>query len=126
LTTAGKIRALLALLFASLLITAIIVEKTYSPANNLAQTAQALEDNLHQKERYVYNMLNDKETFNQLKGFSVKHKEGLAFINDYTLNKSIWLITLRNGQISFWSGAKIIPNNAARFKDACCQLLTGD
>jgi two-component system nitrogen regulation sensor histidine kinase NtrY len=51
LTTAGKIRALLALLFASLLITAIIVENAYSPAKILAQSAQVLEDNLHKKER---------------------------------------------------------------------------
>ncbi|OOQ57611.1 ATP-binding protein [Mucilaginibacter pedocola] len=116
-TTAGKIRALLGLLFASLLITAIIVEKTYSPANNLAQTAQVLEDNLHQREQYVYNLINDKETFALIKNMPSRQKEALQFINDNTLQKSIWLITLKNGRINFWSGAKIIPDNPLQLKE---------
>jgi two-component system nitrogen regulation sensor histidine kinase NtrY len=119
LTTAGKIRALLALLFASLLITAIIVENTYSPANNLAQTAQILEGNLHKQESYVFDIMEDKDAFNKLKGFSVNHSAALNFIADYTLNKSIWLITLDNGKLNFWSGARIIPRRPERIKDGC-------
>jgi two-component system nitrogen regulation sensor histidine kinase NtrY len=119
LTTAGKIRALLALLFASLLITAIIVENTYSPANNLAQTARILEDNLHKQEGDVYDILNDKEAFSQIKGFPLRHNEALAFINDYSLKRNIWLVTLKNGRVDFWSGAKIVPDNAARIKEGC-------
>ncbi len=110
---------MLALLFASLLITAIIVENTYSPANNLAQTARVLEDNLHKKEGDVYDILNDKEAFSQIKGFPLKHTEALAFINDYTLKRNIWLVTLKNGRVAFWSGAKIVPDNAARIKEGC-------
>ena len=67
LTTSAKIRLLLALLFASLLLTAVIVQKTYTPKNNLYQTGQTLEDNLHKKETYVKNFLDNKENFNKLK-----------------------------------------------------------
>lgn len=125
-TTAAKIRALLALLFISLLITAIIVEKTYSPANNLAQTATIIEDNLHKKENMVYDMLNDGKTFNQIKEFSLNRNAALQFINEYTLERSIWLITLKDGRINFWSGAKIIPDNAATCKDGVSFYKSGN
>lgn len=125
-STAGKIRGLLVLLFASLLITAIIVENTYSPANNLAQAAGILEENLHTKESYVYDMLSDGKTFNQIKEFSVNHGPALSFINENTLKKNLWLITLKNGRINYWSGAKVIPSNASRIKDGSSFIKTGN
>ena len=117
--TAGKIRALLALLFVSLLITAIIVENTYSPANNLSQTARSLETRLHEKEGYIYRMLDDTTTFNRLKSFSVDHKAAIDFIDNNTLVRSIWLATLKNGNITFWSGAKVLPEHPEKFREGC-------
>lgn len=125
-TTAGKIRALLALLFASLLITAIIVENAYSPEKNLEQSAQVLEGNLHRQERYVYDLLNDKEGFKQIKSFAINHSAGLSFINNYTNNKNILLVTARNGNIDFWSGVTVIPQNPARFKDGTSFIRTNN
>src|ERR1700756_2969342 len=67
LTTSAKIRLMLALLFASLLLTATIVQQTYTPKNSLYQTAQTLEDNLHKKERFVTGVFNNAKSFDQLK-----------------------------------------------------------
>jgi two-component system nitrogen regulation sensor histidine kinase NtrY len=117
LATSGKIRALLALLCASLFFTAIVVQKTYTPVNNLEQTARKLEGNLHKKEKWVNDVLNNNSAFNQLKTLSGNPAAGLKSIQDFTTNKSIWFITLTNGNLSFWSGVKVIPPDAGSIKD---------
>ncbi|TWR30579.1 GHKL domain-containing protein [Mucilaginibacter pallidiroseus] len=116
-TTAAKIRLLLGLLFASLLFTATVVEKTYTPANNLAQTAKAFENNLHGQENYVYNALNDPDTFADMMSLSVNHPRAISFINNFTINRNIWFITLRNGKLSFYSGAKVVPESYDRIRE---------
>ena len=112
-TTAGKIRVLLGLLFASLLFTAIFAEKTYTPANNLAQTGKVLEANLHVKERYVYDALADKKTAAELQSLTAASPNALTYINDFSVTRNIWFSTIKAGKIKFYSGAKIFadPNN---------------
>jgi two-component system nitrogen regulation sensor histidine kinase NtrY len=117
LTTPGKIRLLLVLLCASLLFTAIIVQNTYTPLNSLRQTAKILEDNLHKKEGYVNEQLNNTNNFKQLKNLPNDPQLALKFIEDYTNDKKIWFITLNRGALSFWTGIKIIPENLALIKN---------
>ncbi|MES2061501.1 MAG: ATP-binding protein [Bacteroidota bacterium] len=118
-TTAGKIRVLLGLLFASLLFTAIVVERTYTPENNLIQTAKLLENNLHRKENYVYGAIQNKQVFNEIKQLRNTPAKGLAYINEYTIKNAIWILVYKNNQLDFWTGAKIIPQNATRLKEGC-------
>ena len=77
LTTSAKIRLLLALLFASLLLTAIIVQKTYTPKNNLYQTGQTLEDNLHKKEALLIALSTTKPRFDKLKTLATMSRKRL-------------------------------------------------
>ncbi|MBD1393703.1 ATP-binding protein [Mucilaginibacter glaciei] len=109
-TTAGKIRVLLLLLFVSLLFTAIIVEKTYSPANNLAQTARVLEDNLHKRESLVYSAINDKQSFDAIKNLTFKSPDALNYISKYTTDNRVWLLLYKNDRLYFWTGIKALPN----------------
>jgi len=117
LSTSGKIRVLLAILCATLFLTAIIVKKTYSPVNNLEQPAKTLESNLHKKEAYINEVLDDKTSFNQLKTLAENSEEGLKYIQRFTTDKGIWFITLSKGRLSFWSGIKVIPEYPASIKD---------
>jgi two-component system nitrogen regulation sensor histidine kinase NtrY len=117
LATSGKIRVLLALLCVSLFFTAIVVQKTYTPVNNLNQTAKTLEDNLHQKEEYVNDLLSNKKRFNQLKSLPNDSQNALLLIQDFTTDNNIWFITLTNNNLSFWSGIKVIPENPSLIKD---------
>jgi two-component system nitrogen regulation sensor histidine kinase NtrY len=119
LSTAGKIRVLLVLLFASLLFTAIIVESTYTPANNLIQTAKLLENNLHAKEADVYNALNNQQVFDEIKQLRNTPAKGLAYINEYTMKNGIWILVYKNGLLDFWTGVRVIPQNAAKLKEGC-------
>ncbi|RYU87869.1 sensor histidine kinase [Mucilaginibacter terrigena] len=118
-STAGKIRVLLVLLFASLLFTAIVVESTYTPANNLIQTSKLLENNLHGKENYVYSAIKNKKVFNEIKNLRNTPAKGLNYIDEYTIKNAIWIVVYKNGVPDFWSGAKIIPQKVSRIKEGC-------
>jgi signal transduction histidine kinase len=101
---------MLALLFASLLLTATIVQQTYTPKNSLYQTAQTLEDNLHKKERFVAGVFNNQKSFDQLKTLEGDDKAALQVIKNFTTDENIWLATYKNNKLVFWSGIKVIPN----------------
>ncbi|MES2268000.1 MAG: ATP-binding protein [Bacteroidota bacterium] len=118
-STAGKIRVLLGLLFVTLLFTAIVVESTYTPANNLTQTAKILENNLHDKEKLIYNSINNKQTFDEIKNLRNTPAKGLSYINEFTVSKSIWIMVYKNGVLDFWSGAKVIPSDLNSIKEGC-------
>ena len=108
---------MLALLFASLLFTAIIVQKTYTSKNNLVQTAETLEDNLHKKEQFVSDIFNDKARFNQFKTLRDSDKAALQTIKDFTTDQSIWLVTYKKGHLAFWSGIKVIPEHPEQIRE---------
>lgn len=118
-STAGKIRVLLGLLFTTLLFTAIVVEGTYTPDNNLLQTAKLLENNLHGKETLIYNSIKDKQVFNEIKQLRNTPAKGLQYINEYTIDNAIWILVYKNGELDFWTGAKIIPTNFNKVKEGC-------
>ncbi|WP_299353071.1 ATP-binding protein [Mucilaginibacter sp.] len=116
---AGKIRLMLALLGASLLLTAIIVRVTYTPAINLIQTARMLEDNLHKKEDYIYKAIQTPENFNRFKTLNNNSgDEALQCIQQFTTQRDIYVLTFNNNNLEFWSGIKFIPQNAASIRDS--------
>jgi len=117
LTTSGKIRLLLTLIGLSLLITAIIVQKAYSPVNNLVKAGTTLEENLHKKEAYVNELINNKLSFRLLKYLPDNEQDALNDINDITVNNRILFITLQNNNLRFWSGIRVIPDNLGAIKE---------
>jgi len=102
---------MLALLTATLFLTAIIAQKTYTPRDNLHQSAKLLVDNLHKKEELVNETLNSKTDFDRLKTLSENDHEGLKLIQKFTTKNNIWFITLKKDRLDFWSGIKVIPRN---------------
>ena len=113
----GKIRVMLALLCASLLFTAIVVKKSYTPAGSLAQTGKVLERHLQKKEGYVNTLINNKQKFNELKSLSRNPALALRYIQDFTTDDGIWFVTTTNGNVDFWSGVKIIPGDPDIIKE---------
>ncbi|HTI57610.1 sensor histidine kinase [Mucilaginibacter sp.] len=105
---------MLALLFASLLLTAIVIQKTYTPKNNLYQTAQTLESNLQKKERVVADVINDKKAFDNLKTLQDDDRAALKAIKKFTTDEGIWVLTYKKGRLVFWSGIKVIPLHPIR------------
>lgn len=116
-TASGKIRLLLTLIGIGLLFAAIIVQKTYTPINNLLQTAQTLEDNLHKKEAYINKQINDKVQFNKFKTLTDNDQDAINSINDFTTQKNIWFVTAYKNRLSFWSGIKVLPDSLDGIKE---------
>ena len=108
---------MLALLASSLLFTAVILRKTYTPEINLRQTAQQLEKNLHKKEQYVYNAIDTHAKLLQFKNINANETNGLQLIEELTIEKDIRFITLDKGNLNFWSDIDVIPNNLSRIKE---------
>jgi two-component system, NtrC family, nitrogen regulation sensor histidine kinase NtrY len=116
-STSGKIRLLLAMLFASLLFTAIVVQSTYTPAKNLDQTAKILQNNLQRKEGYIAALINDRAKFDNLKNIQQRPQDALKVIQYYTTAHGIWLSTFKGDSLMFWSGIKVIPQDPSRVKE---------
>lgn len=109
---------MLALLTATLLLTAIIARKTNTPQNNLNQSAKLLEDNLHKKEKLVNGKIDTKAAFDKLKTLPTDHKYALDFIKEMTTNNSIWVLAFNKDELVFWSGIKLMPRrNVAAIKN---------
>lgn len=104
---------LLTLIGICLLFTAIIVQKTYAPVNNLVQIGRTVENNLHQKEAYVNGLINDKLKFRLFKYLPDNEQDALNDIDEITNRNNIWFVTLYNNHLRFWSGIKVIPDNLA-------------
>ncbi|MCD8742437.1 ATP-binding protein [Mucilaginibacter roseus] len=111
-----KIRLLLALLTVSLFITAVILPNSYTPGRTLEQTARILEDNIHEKESFIEDILHDSVKFNELKQLRKNDQLSLKLIKDYTVKNHVWFITLDSSRLSFWSGVKVLPANPGRIK----------
>ncbi|MFD0751930.1 ATP-binding protein [Mucilaginibacter calamicampi] len=108
---------MLLLLAGSLLLTALIVHRTYTPDASMRESAKELESNLHKKEAYIYAFIGNKPDFNSLKNLGQNEKGGLKLINQFTTEKDIRFVTVKNGTVEFWSGVEVIPQKPSRIKE---------
>lgn len=100
-----------------MLLTTLIVHHTNTPAAGMHESAKQLENNLHKKEAYIYNFIGNKPDFDSLKNIARNEKHGLRLINQFTTEKGIQFVTLKNGKISFWSGVEVKPLYPTRIKE---------
>lgn len=117
LTTFAKIRILLAVLCATLLLTAMVIRNSYTPQKGLVKSARELEGNLHKREQVVANLFSDKQ-FNHLATLPNKStQEALDKIEFLTIKNRIWLVTYKNDQLAYWTGIKVIPQTYRSIKE---------
>ena len=90
-------------------------KKTYTPVNNLNQTAKILESNLQEKEEVVNELFGDKIKFEKLKTLNDNPDEAFKAIKYYTNDRSIWFVTTVNNKVNFWCGVKVVPDNPGRY-----------
>lgn len=116
LTIFAKIRILLALLCASLLLTAIVLRSSYTPKSDFVANARQLENNLHKREKIVETLFAGK-SFEALKTLPDNDREALRQIDYVTMQNRIWLVTYKNNKLAYWTGIKIIAENPNKFKE---------
>lgn len=93
-----------------------IVLKTYTPKDNLEQTAGMLEKNLNKKEEFIKGLLT-RESIDNIKKFSGNDTVALKGIKDITTDNRVWIYTYQNNRIKFWSGVKILPEDPLHYKE---------
>ena len=113
----GKIRLLLVFVFASLFVTAIVIQTTYKAGINLQKTGFKLQQNIQKKEALVTRIVNSRSSFDSLKTINEQPGYALKVIKQLTSDNSVWFITTKNNKLTFWSGVKVIPDNTSALKD---------
>jgi two-component system nitrogen regulation sensor histidine kinase NtrY len=108
---------MLALLGASLLLTAVIVRSTYTSAINLTQTAKILEDNLNKKEGYINRAINTPAGFNRFKNLRNNNEDGLKCLQEFTTERNIKVLTYKGNTLTYWSDITYIPDHGKDIKD---------
>ena len=107
----------MALLFASLLLTAVVVRNSHTPNEGFLKSAHQLESNLNNREAIAAQLLSDKQ-FSKLKEFPEKnYQQALTDIENITVKNRIWLYTYKSDSLAFWTGIKAIPSNYKSFKE---------
>jgi len=107
----------LALLCASLLLTAVVIRNSHTPNEGFLKSARQLESNLNNREAVVAKLFTQKH-FNRLKAFPEKnYEEALADIENITIKNRIWLLTYKNDTLAYWTGIKAIPVSYKTFKE---------
>lgn len=104
----GKIRFLLLILGVCCIITAISLHHAITRADLLAHEANRLQENLHLKEKAVYDILDDSLQLHEVQSFPKNGTAALAFIDQYR-NKGINLLVYKDESLQFWSSSKIYP-----------------
>jgi two-component system nitrogen regulation sensor histidine kinase NtrY len=125
LNAAAKIRWLLALICLSLFLTAIIARKSYSPRNNLENSAKTLETNLHAKEREAHALIDNNNTFSKLK--SVEHNEQYSLeLIDLLKDKNLYISTYHNNQLVYWNSIRVLPDRVSLVHNGTSFLKEGN
>jgi len=123
LTIYTKIRILLALLCASLLLTAIVLRNSFTPQAGFVKSAHTLETNLQNSEKVVQRLFTGKY-FETLKSLPENDREALKQIEYITIQKRIWLVTYKNNKLSYWTGIRVIPEQYKQFKEGSSFIKT--
>jgi two-component system nitrogen regulation sensor histidine kinase NtrY len=118
LNAAAKIRWLLALICVSLFLTAIVARKTYSPG-------KTLETHLNQKEQYVAALIKDKASFIRLKNIANDEDYALQLVN-IAKNEKVYIATYNQGQITYWNGVRVLPDNQASIREGSSFIKEGN
>ncbi|MDF3077852.1 MAG: integral rane sensor signal transduction histidine kinase [Sphingobacteriaceae bacterium] len=113
----SKVRVLLFLLALSFAVTALTINLTFHKNNVLLADAQTIESNLHEKEKFVSEFLNNPETFESLKTIETHRELAEETIKNLRHDRKIFLYTYRDNELLFWGGNQITPQSDAGLKE---------
>lgn len=112
----SKIRFLLLILGICCIVTALSLNNSITRNDLLIYEAADLQQNLAAKEQIVQSYLSNPSKLNELKQLYKDEKNAIKFINTYREN-GINLLVFKDGELNFWSSAKIFPPNPNHLKE---------
>ncbi|NEU08850.1 HAMP domain-containing histidine kinase [Flavihumibacter sp. R14] len=104
----------LALAFAG---TALTINSTFNKEEILYEDAETLQKNLHRKERFINDFLNDPALLDSLKTLPENTSWAQTLIKRFQDEKRIYLHTYQAGKLKFWIGNNILFDTDASFKE---------
>lgn len=123
-STLFKIRLLLFLLAVGFSVTALSLHRTFNKDEILQLDAKTIEYNLHKKERFIKNFLDNKRNFEVLKTVHQNPALASSLIKNFRDRRSIYLHTYYNRQLTFWGANRIAPETDAGLKEGSNRLKT--
>lgn len=122
--TLFKIRLLLFLITLGFTVTAVTLHFTFNKNEILELDAKTIEYNLHKKEKFVKDFLNNKKNFDALR--TIHKNPGLAsdIIEQFRDRKALYLHTYYNHQLVFWGANRIAPTTDGGLKEGSNRIKT--
>lgn len=102
-----KIRVLLLILTAGFALTALTINYTSHSEEILALDAQKLEHTIHEKEKFIDELLHDADFRDSLKNAHINTDWARYVISEISEKKNISIQTFKKGELKFWSGHRI-------------------
>lgn len=117
LSGALKIRILLFLLLAGLIITALSIHKKFRKEEILNFDAHKIERRLHRKEEFVHNFLNNAAIFDSLKGIEHNEEWAQKLVPELRDQRHLYLHTFKNGKLKFWGAIRILLESDSNIRE---------
>jgi two-component system nitrogen regulation sensor histidine kinase NtrY len=108
----ARIRFLLLVLSLCCIATAISLKHSVSQIDLLNHEASTLQDNLHEKERLVYGLLDNPVEMKKAQLFHLNEDYALPFIKSIRA-EGIQVLTFKKNELLFWSTFKAFPAEVA-------------
>lgn len=118
-----KIRFLLLVLGACLILTSVSLSRFAIKSELLEQDAKDIQANLLKKENQVLRFLANKSQIEKAKKLHLDPNLALNFIQNFSKNSHINLLTFENNQLKFWSTHKITEVNPSTIKEGTSVLF---
>jgi two-component system nitrogen regulation sensor histidine kinase NtrY len=107
-STPFKIRLFSFLLTLCLAVTAIIAHYSFHKEDTFNADAEKIERNLHKKEAYIKEFLNNSANFKRLQTIDKDPEYATELIQDLGTKRSIYLYTYSSSKLIFWGDNRII------------------
>ncbi len=121
LNTETKIRWLLVLITVGLFATILTFRWSITDQENLTEAAASIQENLNQKEEYVFNFLNVNTHVKDIKNLENDEEKSLFYLNLFE-KQNIFFQTYKSDKLVFWSSNKLIPRNITSLKEGTSLL----
>ena len=116
-STVVKIRLLLLALTLCFIGTAVTINLTFNDEEILLLDGRHIEDNLHKKERIIFDFLNDSVRFNTLRAMETEVNKAEEVFNYFVDQHDIYPFIYVNSELVIWGTDKMVPKTDAGIPD---------
>ncbi len=122
--TSSKVRISLFVLTWCFALSAFFMSRSFDSRDILEADGQAIERNLHRKERLVRTLLEDTSSFEMLKELPGNDSLAQNLLERYSDQHRVFVYTYSNNDLIFWGSDRVVPQSDAGLLDGSSFLTT--